>query len=365
MHDVGVGLVGSGFASDIHARAFRRVAAAKLIAAASPNEAHVKRFAERHSIPAAYTDYRRLLENREVDVICVGAPNYLHRDVVVTAAEAHKQVICEKPLARTLAEADEMVTAADGAGVQLMYAEQLCFAPKYVRAKELVDEGAVGDLFQVLHSEQHSGPHTAWFWDGALAGGGVLMDMGCHAIEFIRWMYGKPRVESVTAEIGTFVHGNRTSVDDHAVAIIHLDGNRTGLVQASWDRQGGIDDRAELLGSNGVVMADLLRGSSLVTFSQEGYGYAAEKAPSTRGWTFTMFEELWNLGYPQEMDHFIDCVINDKPATETGRDGRTVLEIVYAMYLSAGLGQRVSLPLELPTDRLTGPPLQGWKSVHE
>jgi predicted dehydrogenase len=93
-----------------------------------------------------------------------------------------EHVDCEKPLARTLREADEMIAACSGAGVKLMYAEELCFAPKYVLAKQLADEGALGQVYLVRQSEQHSGPHSDWFWDPELAGGGVLMDMGCHGM---------------------------------------------------------------------------------------------------------------------------------------------------------------------------------------
>lgn len=360
MRDVGVGLIGSGFVTDIHARALSQVPAASLRCVASPTEAHARRFAEQHAIPTWHTDYRRVLEDPDVDLVCVGAPNYLHHDVVIAAAQAGKQVICEKPLARTLQEADEMIAAADRYGVRLMYGEQLCFAPKYVRAKELVSEGALGTLFLVQHSEQHSGPHTSWFWDADLAGGGVLMDMGCHAIEFVRWMYDKAPVEQVSAELGTFVHGDRTRAEDHAIGTMRMGGNRLGQIESSWARQGGIDDRAELLGSRGVVIADLVRGSALLTFSDLGYGYAAEKAPSTRGWTFTSFEELWNFGFPQEMGHFIGCLLDGKEPLETGRDGRAVLEIVYAMYLSAATGRRIDLPLDASSSLASEPPITAW-----
>jgi myo-inositol 2-dehydrogenase / D-chiro-inositol 1-dehydrogenase len=361
LQDIGVGLVGSGFISNLHAEAFRHVREAAVLGVASPTEEHVRRFAERHSIDRWYSDYRALLEDADVSLICVGVPNDLHRDVVVAAAEAGKHVICEKPLARTLAEADEMLAACEAADVRLMYAEELCFAPKYVRAKELVDEGALGDVFLVQQGEQHFGPHSDWFWDVRRSGGGVLMDMGCHAVEFFRWIFDKPQAESVTAELGTFVHGERTRGEDHAIATVRFAGNRLGLVETSWAKAGGMDDRAEILGSKGVTYVDLVRGSSLTTYSEVGYGYAVEKAPATRGWTFTMFEELWNYGFPQEMEHFVDCALSDREPLETGDDGRAVLEILYAMYLAAGDRGRVSLPLELDETSAAEPPISCWQ----
>ena len=107
-----------------------------------------------------------------------------------------------------------------------MYAEELCFAPKYVRAKELVDEGALGAVFFVQQGEQHFGPHSDWFWDVRRSGGGVLMDMGCHAVEFFRWILDKPQAESVTAELATSVHGDQTRGEDHADRDCALRGHR-------------------------------------------------------------------------------------------------------------------------------------------
>ena len=360
MHEVGIGLVGAGFISSLHAEAFRLVPEAHLRGVAATTEATAGRFAERHGIPTHHTDYRRLLEDPAIDIVTVSVPNDLHRDVVVAAAAAGKHVIVEKPLARTLAEADEMIAACQAAGVLLMYAEELCFAPKYVRAKELADEGALGRIYMVRQGEQHFGPHSDWFWDVDRSGGGVLMDMGCHAVEFARWIYGKPAAESVTAELGTYVHGDRTRGEDHGIATVRFEGNRVGLIETSWAKRGGMDDRAEIFGSEGVTYVDLLRGSSLTTYSEKGYGYAVEKAPDTRGWTFAMFEEMWNYGFPQEMRHFVECVQHSGTPLETGEDGRAVLEILYGMYRAAGTAGRVALPLDLTPEQAAASPVEGW-----
>ena len=353
--EVGVGLVGTGFIGQMHAEAVALSPAASVRAVASRSPDHAAEFAARWGIPAWHTDYRELAGRPDVDLVCIAAPNWLHRDIAVAAAQAGKHVICEKPLARTLREADEMIAACRDAGVKLMYAEEICFAPMYVRAKELADEGALGDVYLVRQTEQHFGPHSDWFWDPELAGGGVLMDMGCHGIEFARWVHGKPLARTVSAEVGTFVHNERTSAEDHAIITIRFEGRRAGLIEASWAKPGGMDDRAEIVGSRGVTYADLVRGSSLMTFSDVGYGYAVEKAPDTRGWTFTASDELWNSGLPQEMDHFARCVAQDAVPSETGEDGRVVLEIIYAAYRAARLG-RVELPLQLTDDEAAQPP---------
>jgi myo-inositol 2-dehydrogenase / D-chiro-inositol 1-dehydrogenase len=208
--------------------------------------------------------------------------------------------------------------------------------------RKLVQDGAVGRVYQMRQSEKHSGPHSDWFYDVDQAGGGVLMDMGCHAFGWFRWMLGgNPKIESVSATMGTVMHGGRTRGEDNAVTIIEFEGGVIGVAEDSWAKLGGMDDRIEVYGTQGVSYADLFAGNAALTYSEAGYGYALEKAASTTGWTFTIFEEAFNQGYPQELRHFIECVREDRTPLITGEDGRVVLEIIYAAYEAAGLGRKV------------------------
>ncbi len=359
MEKVRVGLIGSGFVSRIHLEALRRVPSAEVVAVASPRGA--RRLAAEQGVASWYADYREMLERRDLDMVVLGLPNDLHCQATVDAAAAGKHVVVEKPLALNLDEADRMIAACREAGVKLMYAEELCFAPKYVRLKELVEEGALGRVYLVKQSEKHDGPHSPWFWDVRRSGGGVAFDMGCHALEFFRWILGKPAAIDVYAQLGTYVHGERTQGDDNAVIIVNFEGGATGLAEESWSKPGGMDDRAEVYGSEGVAYADLLRGSSILTYSRRGYGYAVEKAGETRGWSFTMFDEIWNYGFPQEFEHFVACVADDRTPRETGEDGRAVLEILLAAYASARTGQRVKLPFP-PVTRTA---FELWKPPEE
>src|SRR5262245_51576215 len=217
---VGVGIIGSQFIAEIHAESFRHVPDAEVVAVASPTRAHVEAFAQRHGIPRWFTDYRELLALKEVDMVTLCLPNYLHCQATMDASSAGKHVVCEKPLCMNLEEADTMIEYCRRNRVKLMYAEELCFTPKYVRAKRLVEEGAFGTVYLVKQSEKHDGPHADWFCDTDLSGGGVTFDMGCHAIEFFRWILGKPKITSVYAQMGTYVHQNRTRGDDNAIIIL-------------------------------------------------------------------------------------------------------------------------------------------------
>ncbi len=116
--------------------------------------------------------------------------------------------------------------------------------------------------------------------------------------------------------------------------------------EESWTKPGGMDDRAEIHGTEGVAYADVLQGNSIQTYSNKGVGYAVEKAGNTMGWSYTMYEENWNYGFPQEMEHFVDCVKNDREPLVTGEDGKAVMEIIFAAYESAGTGRKVQLPFK-------------------
>ena len=148
----------------------------------------------------------------------------------------------------------------------------------------------------------------------------------------------------VVGHVGRAGHGN--------------EGGQVGLAENSWAKQGGVDDRCEIYGSGGFTRADLLRGSALLTYSEPGYGYAVEKAATTKGYTFTMFEEIWNYGFPQELQHFARCVQGKETPIETGEDGREVLKIIYAAYESAGTGRRIDWPY---TPRKVTKPIDLWR----
>jgi len=344
MDQVHIGIIGSAFSSNIHAEALQEVAQAKIVAACSPNKGHVEEFARKWRIPNSTTDYRDLIRRKDVDALVIGIPNDLHREVVAAAAKAGKHVIVEKPLAHTLDDADAMVKACAKHKVKLMYAETICFSPKYARAKKLVEEGAIGRLYMVKQGEKHSGPHSDWFYDVKRSGGGAIMDMGCHGIEWARWMFGKPRPKSVFATCQRVLHTNRTRGEDNSVIVLEFENGGVAVIEDSWAKQGGMDDRMELYGTGGVIYCDLLRGSSMETYSVKGYGYAVEKAGETKGWTFTVFEEAHIYGFPHEMRHFVECILNDQTPMETGEDGRATLEIIYAAYESAGTGKKITWP---------------------
>ncbi len=340
-----VAILGAGFIADIHLESYHRfVPESEIVAVYARDLQKAKAFAEKYHIPKWYDDLDDIIQNSDCEVVDICLPNFLHFDATIKAAAAGKHVIIEKPLATTLEDADKMITACKSAKVKLMYAEELCFAPKYERVRQMVHEGAIGDIFMLKQSEKHSGPHSDWFYDVNLSGGGVLMDMGCHAIAWFRWMLNNAKAKSVYASMSTVLHKAKTKGEDNSVVIVEFENGVTAIAENSWAKHGGMDDKSEVYGTGGVIYADLFMGNASLAYSKSGYGYALEKADTTVGWTFPIFEEAFNQGYPHELKHFIECVQQDKEPAVTGEDGRAVLEIIYAAYASAAEGKKIMLP---------------------
>lgn len=344
---VKVGIIGSRFEGEIHAASFSILPdEAEVVAVASPMPGHPEELAKKFGIPRVFHNYREMLQEKDIEMVTIAAPNYLHCQMTMDIANAGKHVVCEKPFSMTLEEADRMIETCQQQGVLLMYAEELYFAPKYVKVKEMADQGAFGKVYLVKQSEKHFGPHAEWFWDIDRSGGGVFMDMGCHGIAFCYWFLGRPKIISVYAHMDTYVHREITQGEDNSICIIEFDGGAIGMIEDSWAKRGGMDDRIEVYGEGGVSYADLLMGNAIPTYSEYGYGYAVEKAPTTKGWTYPVFEELFNYGFPQEMHHFARCVRGKDTPQCTGEDGRVVMEVLLAGYASAGKGAKVELPFQ-------------------
>src|SRR5215470_8762375 len=174
---VKIGIIGSQFQADIQVASIQSMPAdAEVVAVASPTPGNAAHLAKRYNIPRVFTDYREMLKERDIEMVCITAPNFLHAQMTKDIAAAGKHVVCEKPLAMTIEEGEEMIAAAKKHGVLLMYGEELFFTPKYLKAKEMADAGPFGEVHLIKQSENHLGPHRPRFWHLERDGGGALMD---------------------------------------------------------------------------------------------------------------------------------------------------------------------------------------------
>ncbi len=337
---LGFGIVGTGYIAKTHLDALRTLPDVKVVAVADLDTERGEAFRMGYDIPKFYPSHTAMLADPAVQAIVIGIPNCFHARVAMDALAAGKHVICEKPLALTLEDAEAMIALAKKNGLVLGYAEELCYVPKFVRAKELMESGGLGKPYLLRQCEKHAGPYSPWFWKEEQAGGGILMDMGCHSLECIRWMVGKQKVRWVQAHMGTYLHGAITKEEDFVHILMEFEDGTIGQAEASWALKGGMDSTLEVFGTEGVVYADLLKGQGLRAFSDKGI-FGVE---GSQGWSYPDYEWLWNNGYPQQDGDFVRCMREGGTPLESGKDGLAILEIMLAAYHSAGLGQRVYLP---------------------
>ncbi len=328
---LGTGLIGEFYTATLHGQRGRDRVRVVYSRSAERGSA----FASRWSIPEQTTDLKAAIEHPATDVVVVGLPNYLHEEAVGLAAAAGKAVLCTKPLGRTAAEARRMLETVEKAGVFGGYLEDLCYTPKTLKAIRSVEAGAVGDVTWVRSRETHPGPHSAWFWDGRLTGGGAIIDLGCHCIEIIRNFIGKGnRPVEVMCTIDTLVHP--IADEDNAIALIRFESGATGQFEVSWTFRGGMDLRDEVAGTHGTIWLNHFLRTGFEMFSAGGGGgYVAEKAESTAGWLFPVGDEVSELGYVDMFSDMFNAIEAGAAPRETFYDGYVVNAIMDAAYRSA------------------------------
>jgi predicted dehydrogenase len=332
---VRIGLLGSGFVSNFYMLGLYNVADWEVPVVASPNAEHARAFAQKWDIPESTHDVESVIQRNDIDLVVLGVPNYVHKDLAIKCARAGKHMVCTKPLARNGVEAGEMLEAVRAAGVMHGYAETEVFSPAVIKAKEYIDKGGVGKVLTVRSREAHAGPHEAWFWNKELSGGGAMLDMGCHTIEAARYFVGKENpVVEVIAWGDTLYHQDKTDAEDNAVLMMRFEGGELGVSELSWIARGGLDLRNEVYGTEGTIFTDITRETPLKVFSRPGAGYIVEKADAETGWLFPPIDEAWTYGYREEMRHFVECVKNNQTPRETFEDGYVVNCILDAAYKS-------------------------------
>jgi predicted dehydrogenase len=298
---------------------------------------------------ACYADYRELLARDDIDIVSVASPPSTRLQIVCDAAAAGKHVVCEKPFALTLAEADEMIRACDAAGVTLaMYHNYLYYA-EHRLAQKLIAEGAIGDVVAVQITAGGSRPwlgtesfRSGWRFEPAFSGGGVMMDIGVHAIYLAELFLPGP-MESVAASM-RFMD---TGADDHAYCQMRAANNSTALINMTW---GEGTAKFEISGTAGYI----------AYVYDENMGYFGGPVRSVRVGSATGSTTTHHI--PPGRTQFTAEIFNDLVDTITGernvypafgRQGRRTLEVAQAAYLSTDVNRFVDLPISNDSELYT------------
>jgi predicted dehydrogenase len=301
----------------------------------SRTKEHAKAFADQWNIPRWSTDIAEAVNDPEVDTVVVGLPNYLHKQAVLSAAQAGKAVLCTKPLACNAADAREMLEAVEKAGVFNGYLEDLVYTPKTLKALQAVKNGALGQILWTRSRETHAGPHSDWFWTKELSGGGAIVDMGCHCIEIARNFIGK-EIRPVEAVCWADTQVHPIEAEDSAVGLVRYENGAIGQFEVSWTFRGGMDLRDEVSGTEGTIWLNHWMRTGIEMFTMAGQGgYVSEKAEGEKGWLFPVGDEVGSLGYTDMFANMLNAADKGTPPMETFYDGYLVNAIIDACYASA------------------------------
>lgn len=329
---VRIGILGSGFMATVHALRYAEIDGVDVVAVASPSgpSGFVDEYADGAT---AYTEAVDMYDDEPLDAIDVCTPTHTHRDLIVPAAERGLDVLCEKPVERTMADAGAVIDAAAEAGVTFMPGHTLRFFPEYAKARERVREGDIGSPGNVRTLRQSPfAERNAWFLDDEKSGG-VLLDLAIHDFDFLRWTLGP--VEHVFAR--------RQQWDDHeyALATLRFESGAVGHVDARWPNRPELPfvTEFELAGDEGLLEFDSEEVSPIDVFSTTDTE-EPQRDP--------IDEPLEKDPYRLELEAFVDCVRSGTEPPITGSDGVNALRIALAAIESAETGRRVA-PEEVRT----------------
>ena len=327
---LGTGLIGGFYTEALQGK--RRRDRVTVVHGRDPER--TKAFAAKWGIPRWTTDLAEAVRDAEAEAVVIGLPNHLHQEAASLAAEAKKAVLCTKPLARNAAEARTMLETVEKAGVFHGYLEDLVYPPKTMKAIASVRQGTVGKVLWTRSREAHPGPHSDWFWNKELSGGGAIVDMGCHCIEIGRSFVGKDvRPLEVVCWGDTQVHP--IDAEDHAVGLVRYASGAVAQFEVAWTFRGGMDLRDEVSGTEGTIWLNHWLRTGFEVFSSGGPGgYVAEKSESETGWMFPVGDEVAALGYEAMFTDMLEALENGGSPVETFYDGYVVNAIMDAAYRS-------------------------------
>ena len=338
-----IAMLGSGFIGRFYADSIQGYRNRdKVFSVYSRREEQAKKFAEDYQCAHWTTNLEEAIAHPDIDVVCIALPNNLHEKAVMLCCKHKKAVITTKPLGRNGEEAKRMMDAVEKAGIFNGYLEDLVYTPKFLKAVDSVQSGALGRILWARSRETHPGPHSDWFWDLEQAGGGCILDLGCHCVEIARNYIGKD-IKPVEVMCWADTQVKPIEAEDHAIGLVKYE---NGAI-VSWTFRGGLDLRDEVMGTEGTIWINSFLRTGFEMFTTgKGADYVSEKSESNTGWLFPVGDELNELGYNHMFMDMFDAMERGSAPKETFYDGFVVNCILDAAYRSAKSKQWETVQLE-------------------
>ena len=342
---INIGILGCGKIAQVrHIPEYAENPDAKLAAFFSPNRARAQEQADKYG-GKVYDTAEALLADPDIDAVSICAANYAHAELSIQALNAGKHVLCEKPMATTLADCEAMVECAKKNGKFLMIGHNQRLAKAHMEAKRLIDEGLIGDIITFRTSFGHGGPETwaikpgkdTWFFDKSKAAMGAMADLGVHKTDLIQYLTGQ-RVVRTTARLVTLdkrgEDGELIGVDDNAVCIYEMSGGAFGTMTASWTYYGAEDNSTVLYGTKGIMRIYDDPAHSIVVKLADGQEqvYDVEQIQTNDNQTKSGVIDLW-----------VDCLKNNRAPEISGESALYAMRAVFASIESSQTGKTVEI----------------------
>jgi UDP-N-acetylglucosamine 3-dehydrogenase len=326
MQKLKVAVIGCGsIARNRHLKEYQNNDAVEIVAVCDIVEERAVEMANEYDAKS-YTSYEELLKNEELDAVSVCLPNYLHAPVSIAALNAGCHVLCEKPMATSKEEAEDMIKAATAANKKLMIAHNQRFVPSHAKARELIANGEIGKIYSFRTAFGHGGPEQwsvegedSWFFKKDQAFIGAMGDLGVHKADLLRFLLGEEFVE-VAGFIETSAKEN-TDVDDNAVCILKTENGIIGTLAASWAYSAKEDNSTIIYGEKAILRIEDDPDYSLIVQYKTGeivnYQLGGIQSNAEGGQTTT-----------HTINHFVVAIIEDTEPLINGEEGKKSLEVI-------------------------------------
>jgi predicted dehydrogenase len=323
----------------------------KLVAVADERERYAREFASAYAAEDYYSDYRRLVERDDIDAVIVTSYTSAHAEHVEMCAQAGKHVLLDKPIATSMKDAWRIVRAVEQHGVKLMMAHLLRLLPAYRKAKELLDQGVIGEPVSAIYSirvpaafirEAPDVTTQGWYVDPQKGGAGGFLDHAVHFTDFFRWFFATDG-KNVMGRIASLTYKD-LPVEDYGIAIITMQNGAICTVESTWHAAEWFGpmaspDRCTVTGTQGEIELHY-QTSPQISVAGNRPPYEGRVYFDWKG------EERYEICYRNLVQEFAQCILEDKPVLTDARDGLRALEMALAAYRSHQTNQAVELPLQ-------------------
>jgi len=342
-------IIGAAFSADLHSDGYSRILdKVDIVGICDKNTDAIKTLADRYGFKdfEAFDDIDTAIANCDCDLVDICMPNFLHHDVAIKAMNAGRDIICEKPLATTVEDAEDMINTAAKLGKHIYYAEDWLFAPAFRKAISIIESGQLGKMLYVRARECHSGSHSPFAQTIKYCGGGCMVHLGVHPVAFMLAMKDNKwsEISAMTSGGGenNILH-QKMEGEDWAGAFMRFEDGTYATLEANYITVGGMEDILDVYCEKGTIHVDLSFSGPVKVFSIPGLDYTIEKAEVTTGWSNVAVDEKYSLGYCGEINHFVDCALEGKDAQVglRGIDGYETLRVINLIYKSARDGVNI------------------------